>query len=107
MSYRWIDHGLVSKDSIVYTSRQYSAKTLPKVHDPNYNANILFSNKPHLLRALDDHLDTLSGVNVLEGLFGILKLDTACNELLDAEAARSDEINSQLVVAGSVSEAAL
>lgn len=68
---------------------------------------ILFSNKSHLLRALDDHLDTLGGVDVLEGLFGILELHTACDELLDAEAARSDEINGQLVVAGSVSEAAL
>lgn len=61
----------------------------------------------HLLRALDDHLDTLGGVNVLESLFSIFKLDTTCDELLDAEAARSDEIYGQLVVAGSVSEAAL
>lgn len=39
MSYGWIDHDLVSKDAIVYTSRQYSAKTLPKVHESNQNAN--------------------------------------------------------------------
>jgi hypothetical protein len=57
-----------------------------------------------LLGVLDDHLDSLAGVNVLEGLLSILELDTTCDELLHAEATRGDEIKSQLVVSGSVSE---
>jgi hypothetical protein len=57
-----------------------------------------------LLGVLNDHLDSLAGVDVLEGLLSILELDTACDKLLHADAAGCDEIKSQLVVAGSVSE---
>jgi len=59
-----------------------------------------------ILGILDNHLDSLAGVDVLESLLGILELDTTCDKLLDADTARGDEIKSQLVVAGPVSEAA-
>ena len=55
-----------------------------------------------LLGTFDDHLDTLGGVDVLECLLGVLELDTTCDELLHAQAARGDKIDGQLVVAGSI-----
>lgn len=67
----------------------------------------MYSHNLLLLGTFDDHLDTLGGVDVLEGLLGVLELDTTCDELLHAEAARGDEIEGQLVVTGSVTERSL
>jgi hypothetical protein len=66
-----------------------------------YSLNLL------LLGTFNNHLDALGGVNVLEGLLGVLELDTTCDQLLHAKAARGNEIKGQLVVTGSVTERSL
>jgi len=56
------------------------------------------------LRPVDYDLDPLSRMYVFECLFSVLELDTTGDELLDAQATGSDEVNSQLIVSGPISE---